>query len=162
MRWVTRFGTDAPVRVLDLGGRDVNGTPRSLFPNAVVYRVLDIADGPGVDVIANAATWTPDGEYDVVLSTECFEHAAEWPRICATAFKALAEGGLFVATMAGPGRPVHSGVDGGPVLYAGEHYGNVDPDALRAVLAEVGFTDVTVDQQWAPCDVRCAARKARP
>jgi len=159
LSWVKQFRTDDPVTVLDLGGRNVNGTPRGLFPNATVYTVVDIAPGPGVDFVADAATWVPDREYDVVLSTECFEHTYSWPEICATAFKACTPGGLFVATMAGPGRAPHSGLDGGSTLYAGEEYGNVEPAKLRAVLEALGWRDIVVDQQVSPasCDVRCSA-----
>lgn len=159
--WVLRWACADPIAVLDLGGRNVNGTPRKMFPNAV-YRTLDILPGDGVDFVADAGTWEPDQEYDYVLSTECFEHAANWRDIIGTAMKALRPGGLFVATMAGPGRPVHSGIDGGAQLHDGEHYGNVRPEDLHDALASVGFTQIDVDQQFDPCDVRCSAVKPVP
>ncbi len=144
--------------VLDIGGRDVNGTVRPLFPGAEVYRSVDIAPGAGVDIVADAADWMPDQQYDTVVCTEVFEHTPRWPEICATAYLALVPGGLFVATMAGPGRAAHSAVDGGPIR-AGEYYGNVGPDELRDVLIDLGFVDVVVDQQQIPADVRCVARR---
>lgn len=159
MAWVAQYATTEPVAVLDLGGRDINGTPRALFPAATTYRVLDVAPGPGVDVVADAASWTPDGEYDVVVCTEVFEHAKDWPAICATAYAACRSGGVFIATMAGPGRPVHSAVDGGWSLYPGEHYENVHPADLRTVLIELGFVEVLVDRRDSPADVRSFARK---
>ena len=155
--WVRRHATDEPVTVLDLGGRDNNGSPRGLFP-AAEYRVLDLTDGPDVDVVADAAAWTPDREYDVVVCTEVFEHTAAWPAICRTAFAALRPGGRFVATMAGPGRPAH-GAWGEPAPGPGEHYANVDPDALRAALADAGFAEITVDVQSSPADVRAVATR---
>lgn len=158
--WVAQHGhTTDPVAVLDLGGRDINGSVRVLFPNATRYVTVDIAPGDNVDVVADAATWTPDAEYDVVVCCETFEHTPDWPQIVATAFKALRPGGRFIATMAGPGRPPHSGIDGGWRLHDGEHYGNVQPAALKQVLAEVGFTRSFVDQQYQPADVRCVAVK---
>lgn len=159
MRWIAEHATHAPVTVLDLGGRYINGSPRDLFPAATVYRVLDIAAGPGVDIVADASTWVPDREYDVVVAAEVFEHTGTWPAICVTAYKALAPGGRFIATMAGPGRPSHSGVDGGWSLYPGEYYANVRPERLREVLEQVGFADVVVDQQPAPADVRAVATR---
>jgi SAM-dependent methyltransferase len=155
--WVARHATDDTVAVLDLGGRDINGSVRDLFPGADPYVSLDIADGPGVDVVADASTWTPDREYDVLVCCEVFEHTAAWPQICATAYKALRPGGTLILTMAGPGRPEHSAVDGGWVLHPGEHYGNVEPGHLLAVLEECGFANVTVDQQAIPADVRAYA-----
>lgn len=158
-QWVKQHSTLEPVTVLDIGGRDINGTVRGLFPAATVYRVLDIADGPNVDIVADAATWTPDQEYDVVVCCECFEHTALWREICATAYRACRPGGRFIATMAGPGRPAHSAVDGGWRLYPGEHYANIYPQELIDVLTACRFTDVEVDQQPHPADVRCAATK---
>ena len=157
--WVARHARPLAGAVLDLGGRDINGTVRLLFADADAYTVVDIADGPGVHFLADAATWTPDREYDVVVCCETFEHTAVWPEICATAHKALHPGGLFIATMAGPGRPEHSGVDGGWVLHDGEHYANVKPGPLRRVLLELGFGSVLVDQQFNPSDVRAVAVK---
>lgn len=157
--WVERYKTTQPVTVLDIGGRDINGSVRDLFPNAAVYTVLDIADGPNVDIVADASTWTPDRQYDVVVSAETFEHTETWPKICATAFEACKPGGVFIATMAGPGRPEHSAIDGGWTLHPGEYYGNVDPAALHAVLTDVGFVDVVVDQQSRPADVRSYCTK---
>lgn len=162
MAWVAAHVTDRPVAVLDIGGRDVTGpwggSPRHLFPAATTYRVLDIADGRDVDVVADAADWVPDGEYDVVLAVELFEHAPAWPAICRTALAALAPGGQFIATMAGPGRPPH-GARGAPGLEIGEHYANIRPDRLRAVLDQVGFADVVMDVQPVPADVRAVATR---
>ena len=157
--WVASFARPNAGAVLDLGGRDINGSVRLLFADARVYTTLDIADGPGVDVVADAATWTPDQEYDVVVCCETFEHTPVWPDICATAHKALRSGGQFILTMAGPGRPEHSGVDGGWVLHEGEHYANVKPEALRRVLRDLGFANVLVDQRFQPADVRAVAVK---
>lgn len=161
LEWVARWATDKQVAVLDLGGRDINGSVRHLFGGADPYRVMDIRPGDGVDIVADAGTWTPDRSYDVVVCTEVFEHTANWPAICATAYTALRWGGVFVATMAGPGRPAHSAVDGAFRLYPGEYYGNVHPDTLRAVLRLCGWQDqdIVVDRRYAPADTRAMAVK---
>jgi hypothetical protein len=162
MAWVAAFATDEPVSVLDIGGRNINGSPRHLFPNATTYRTLDQLDDRGVDIVADATMWVPDDQYDVVLCLEVFEHAKFWRDIILTARRAVARDGLFVATAAGPGRALHSGVDGGPVLHDGEHYGNVDPVDLRDALWEHGFRgDCIVHEQTTSHDVRCAARPMR-
>lgn len=160
--WVRRYSTGEPVTVLDIGGRDINGTARRWFPNATRYVVLDILAGPGVDIVADAATWTPDQAYDLVVATEVFEHAERWREIVVTAFTALRPGGQLVATMAGPGRPTHSGVDGEPRLHPGEWYANIDPDELRAVTRAAGYGDITVDIRAQPSDVRLHAVKPMP
>jgi len=142
MAWIADHATDQPVEVLDIGGRDVTGdwggSPRDLFPNATIYHVLDITDGPDVDIVADAATWQPNGRrYDVVVSAECFEHTPAWPAICRKALEALKPGGRFIATMAGPGRRPHGALgDVDPGL--GEHYANIRPRRLRDVLEQAG------------------------
>ena len=156
--WVAAHATQDEVTVLDIGGRNINGTCRDLFPNATLYTAVDIADGPGVDIVADASTWTPDREYDVVVCTEVFEHTDVWPDICRTAYKACKPGGRVILTMAGPGRGGHSAVDGGH-LRPGEYYGNVDPERLREALEECGWDDIVVDSQVSPADVRAVATR---
>ena len=160
--WVRRHVPPAsPMHVLDIGGRDINGSVRDLFPDVLSYTVLDIQDGDNVDIVADAATWVPVREYDIVVSCETFEHTDVWPDICRTAYKACASGGIFIATMAGPGRPEHSAIDGQFRLHPGEYYDNVAPEDLRAVLTECGWDNVIVDQQRSPADVRAAAWKLK-
>lgn len=149
-------------RVLDIGARDLNGSTRDLFRFATTYRTLDILPGPGVDIVADAATWPTDGEeFDVVVCTEVFEHAPAWPAIVRTAYGALVDGGQLVVTMAGPGRPPHSAIDGGWVLHDGEHYGNVTAARLAEELEAAGFVDIVTEEQPRPADTRGTARKPR-
>jgi hypothetical protein len=159
-QWLVDHATDEPVSVLDLGGREVNwDSPRVLFPGATSYTVLDVLPGPGVDIVADAATWDPDGRrWDRVLAAELFEHTDQWPAICGTAFRALQPGGRFIVTTAAPGRPPHSGVYAGPLQF-GEYYANVDPDRLREALQGAGFADIQIDVQPFPADVRAVATK---
>lgn len=156
-QWVALHASADPVAVLDIGGRNINGSVRDLFPHATTYMAVDIRPGVGVDVVADAATWEPDRTYDVVVCTEVFEHTASWPAICGTAYRALRPGGQLILTMAGPGRALHSAIDGGWQLHPGEYYGNVDPGELERVLKACGFTDITVDYQPSPADTRAVA-----
>lgn len=93
--------------VLDLGGRDVNGVSHHrLFDHPPV--VVDIEPGPNVTHVADAATWTPDQTYDLVLCTEVLEHTPDWAQILNTAQHALHPGGILLMTCAGPTRPAHN------------------------------------------------------
>src|SRR5688500_18941281 len=74
---------------LEVGALDVNGSIRHFFGWAEVYDGLDIVDGPGVDIVADARTWIPPGTYDVVVSTEVLEHVADWGAIVQTCMNAL-------------------------------------------------------------------------
>ena len=123
--------------VLEIGGRNVNGTIRDLF-ECDSYTALDIADGDGVDIVADAADWPPDRTYDCVVSCEVFEHTPTWPQILRTAAAALAPGGTLIVTAAAWPRAPHSAIDGGP-LRGGEYYCNVDPGELGDALAAAGF-----------------------
>lgn len=121
--------------VIDLGGRDINGTVHSLFVTKPF--VIDIAPGPGVDVVADAADWVPDREFDVVLCTEVLEHTPRWPGIIRTAHNALRPGGVLILTCATHGRPPHGAATTFPL--EGEYYANVDPDAVALALDGRGF-----------------------
>jgi Methyltransferase domain len=142
--WVADHVPDNPGHVLDIGGRNVNGSVRGLFPSAASWTCLDIMPGQGVDIVADAGTWTPVRPYDTILCLEVFEHTANWPDILGTIKRALSKDGYAILTMAGLGRAPHSGVDGN-ALRPGEHYGNVSGHALRIAAEEAGFGHVHVD-----------------
>lgn len=144
--------------VLEFGSRNVNGTARDLCPTVSRYVGVDVVDGPGADVVADAATVSVPGVFDVVICAEVFEHATdvECKGMTSNAAQHLRSGGLFIATMGGPGRPEHSAIDGGR-LYAGEHYRNVTPELLTQWLNDAGFTSIVVDTLGD--DVRCAATR---
>lgn len=146
LSWVARFRTDEDLRVLDIGGRDLNGSTRPLFPNANPYHVLDILPGDNVDFVADASKWdfrsAGAGPYDLVVTTETFEHAEHWRDIIATAYAILRPGGWLIFTCAGPGRPVHSGVAAVWGLIGDEWYANVSPQEIIAELDKQGWTDI--------------------
>ena len=120
--------------VIDAGGRDVNGSPRLLFPGST-YVVIDLEDGPGVDVVADARHWRPDSPVDLVLSVEVLEHTPDPAALLRAAWECLVPGGRLVVTCATDPRAPHSGHDGGP-LHGGEHYRNVPPEELKGWLGD--------------------------
>lgn len=146
---------DAPMRVLDLGGQDVNGTVHDLMPNATID-VLDIHEGKGVTIVADARTYQPEQTYDAVISTELFEHLADWHLAIATAHKALRRDGVLILTAAAPPRGPH-GADGQPFPPPGEHYENVDPQHLHRELAG-RFRAYGIEYRPHPADVYAWAR----
>lgn len=152
---LTQAGIDrtAPLRVLDLGGADINGTARDLLPKAE-WTGLDIEPGPGVDIVDDARFWmpAPDRDWDIVVSTELLEHVDHWQGVLAGAAAALRDPGrhLFV-TCAGHGRPPH-GARGGAAPAVGEYYGNVNTNELHFVLGTL-FREVHVDYVAVPGDL---------
>lgn len=139
MDWLSKTVSELDLsrtgHVLDLGGRDVNGSPRLLFPFAK-YVVLDAIEADGVDVVADAADWMPNRQYDVVVCCEVFEHTPRWPQIVKTAAATLRPGGYALFTCATGPRAPHSAIDGWD-LREGEYYRNVPPGALVAVMHDL-------------------------
>lgn len=150
--YVARFATSAEVDVIEIGSRDINGTVRDLFPNAR-YVGVDVVDGKGVDVVADAATWTPKRKADIVVCCEVFEHTDAWQDIVANAAKMLRKGGRLIVTCAGPGRKPHSAVDGG-ALRDDEFYANVTADELHDAMHAAGL--VSVQSEEAGYDTRAS------
>lgn len=136
-----------PKRVVEIGGRNINGTVRDLFA-AADYTATDIADGPGVDVVADGATYQPDTAPDCVVCCEVIEHAKNWRDIIANARRILAPGGVLIVTAAGEGRAPHSALDGAG-LRPGEYYANISERDLFEALSKAGFADaeVTVNER---------------
>jgi hypothetical protein len=144
---------DAPWRVLDLGGRDINGSIRGLLPAAKWFG-CDLVPGAGVDEVHDATQPWPDDwdRYDLVVCTEVLEHVDQWRQLLRTAAQALEPSGpeaLFV-TCASTGRPAH-GASGAPLPAAGEWYANVPPEALGQALSEL-FRSVHVEYRPVPGD----------
>lgn len=141
--------------VLELGGRNINGSVRHYFPCAS-YLSVDIIPGPDVDIVCDATTYRPDRRFDAVVCCEVLEHVEHPDRFVVTAWEALRPGGWVILTMACPPRPAHSGVDGNE-LRRGEHYRNVDPSLLARWLA--GWENTKIEAHHRRGDVYAVARK---
>lgn len=136
---LTPFNDGFPLKIVEFGSHDWNGSTRKLFTEPDnKYVGIDLVEGPGVDIVADAATWEPDDAYDLAICTELFEHTRKWPEIVHTAASALHKDGALVVTCAGPGRKVHS-ADGQRRLKPGEYYKNVAPARLKAIMETHGF-----------------------
>lgn len=133
LEWVAEHAPAHPVTVIDIGGRDVNGTVRHLF-NATGFTSVDLFPGPAVDIVADFCDVVLD-PVDVVVCCEVAEHTWSWPNIVARASETLRPGGTFIFTAAGPERAPHSALDGGQVR-DGEWYENIEPDVLDTVLSK--------------------------
>lgn len=132
-RMITESGIDRqyPFRVLDLGGRDINGGVRDLIPNGVWVGV-DIEPGPGVDIVHDCTVeWPVDKSlprFDIVVCTEVLEHVQQWRNLLKTCAQALDPMGskLLFVTCASTGRRPH-GASGAMDPAPGEWYQNVSP-----------------------------------
>lgn len=153
MAWVQRHATLANF-VLDIGGRNVNGSPRHLYPQAN-YTAVDLYPGEGVDEVADVTEWEPNVRYDTVLCLEVLEHVQDWPAVIEAAHRLATDGGKLILTAAAPGRTPHSAIHGGP-LQDNEHYANIHEEDLWTVLLGA-WTDIVIDVRGE--DIRAVATK---
>jgi hypothetical protein len=143
-----------PGLVVEIGGKDINGSVRPLFGEP--YVAVDVRPGPGVDVVADGATYRPELSAAMVVCCEVLEHTPDGAAICANACAMLEPGGVFFLTAAGEGRAPHSAVDGGP-LPEGEFYANVTRPMLEAWLAP--FAAGTIAENQTTGDIYAIAVK---
>jgi hypothetical protein len=145
--------------VLEVGSLDINGSIRSLFGAADRYHGLDVVAGPGVDEVADAAAWTPPERYDVVACAEVLEHAPAWRAILDVMWSATTPGGTLLMSCATDPRAPHSAVDGQAVR-PGEHYANVAPADVRAVVERWRPAEWSIEVAAHRGDLYLAAVKA--
>lgn len=133
-------------KVLEIGSLNLNGTIRDLFENCR-YIGVDIGPGPGVDLIARGEDLSfASNHFDVVTSTECFEHAPAWAKILNNMIRMSK--GLVFFTCATTGRPEHGTLQCSPwdsPHTASNYYKNVTEDDVRVacdlhLLKDFGFS----------------------
>jgi SAM-dependent methyltransferase len=95
-------------RVLEVGSWSAcGGGYRHLFPQAD-YIGIDVSEGSGVDCVCSGEdAQFPTNSFDIVLSTECFEHNRYWRETLANMIRMCAPGGAVIITCAGLARPEH-------------------------------------------------------
>lgn len=137
--FVAEHAPRVPVSVLDIGGRDVNGTTREAFHEASTWLCVDAIADESVDIVADAAELDLGRTFDVVVCTEVLEHCERWRELIHRASLHLADGGALIVTCAGPGRDAHSGVDASGIIHPDEWYANVSAEDLRRCLSLNGL-----------------------
>lgn len=130
------------VKVLDCGSLDINGANNYLFDKAV-YTGIDVGPGKNVDIVCKTHEFdAPDGSFDVVVSTECFEHDMYYQKSLVNIVRLLRSGGLFLFTCATTGRPEHgtrrTTPQDAPLVMShgswGDYYKNLTEADVREVL----------------------------
>lgn len=156
---MARVLKDLPPRraVVELGARDINGGVSQLFMGASHYVGVDVAEGQGVDVVADAATFQPDFQPDTVVCCEVLEHAQNADRIVQNAIEMLAPGGVFIMTCATDPRKPHSAEDGRLISGGQEFYRNVDAEMFRYWILPLP-SEIEIDERAG--DLRAVVRKA--
>ena len=97
----------SPGKVLEIGSLDVNGGIRDLLNGHHEYTGIDLVAGPGVDVVAEAAAFIGDEEWDAILSFDSLEHDPRWWDTAAAMGRGLRHGGTAIVTVPDIGYPRH-------------------------------------------------------
>lgn len=168
--WRADIAQRTSVKVLDIGGADINGTVHDLL--GVKPWVVDARFGTGVDYVVSCTDpdaaeiilesarhndyLTPDDLFDLVICTEVLEHVYDWRAILNTAAACLGPEGALVLTCAGEGRAPH-GAWGAGIPGPGEWYANVYEHDLRIGLRSL-FVSSYVEYNPQPGDLYAWAR----
>lgn len=112
-------------RVLEIGSYDVNessGGIRGIFSDSSEYIGVDLISGPGVDVVASGhEVKFDDASFDIVISSECFEHNPHWAETFENMHRMCRSGGIVIMTCATIGRVEHGTTRTNPSLSPGNH-----------------------------------------
>lgn len=127
----------------------------TIAPVVGEYVGLDMRAGPGVDVIADAkAIPFPANHFDVIISTDCYEHV-DWPhKVTHEAFRVLKPGGIFYLTTV-----FDFEIHGYP-----SDFWRFTPDCIDMLLKDAGFEVLEISASGGqhdkrPCIVRGIGRK---
>lgn len=96
------------VNVLEVGSLNINGTVRDFFESKS-FLGLDLMEGPGVDLVCPGKDYLikPGEVWDVVISTECFEHDKDWKETFQNMYDLTRGSGMVMFTCASQGRHEH-------------------------------------------------------
>lgn len=148
--------------VLDIGSLDINGNNQYLFERCN-YLGVDLLEGDNVDFTSKGHELNfPDGSFDTIISTECFEHDSFYPETIKNIIRMLKPGGLFLFTCATTGRPEHgtkrTTPDDAPFVQAfdewADYYKNLTEKDIRQVIdIENTFDSFSFSINESTCDL---------
>jgi SAM-dependent methyltransferase len=132
-----------PIRILDVGSMDVNGSYRDLFDDpAWTYVGADMGAGRNVDVVLSGAyDWSAlrTADFDVVVSGQAFEHMGyPWLTILDVE-RVLRPGGLLLLIVPSSGWEHRYPID------AWRYY----PDGVRALATWADLITLSAETMWA-------------
>lgn len=143
------------VSVLDVGSMDINGNNRYLFDN-YEYTGIDIGEGKNVDLVISGNLFRSDKEFDVIISTECFEHDKFWVATIFNTWMHLKQGGIYLFTCASDGRPEHgtSRTDGWASPFTNDYYMNLNENIVKSnIPLDKMFSKYELNTNHNSCDL---------
>ena len=155
MTWVqakkVEYGLDGPLHTLEVGSFDVNGSARGLF-DQTNYTGIDIADGPGVDMVLSSHELNGHflvDSFDLVVSTEALEHDSNPWLTVGQVWDVLKPGGLYIVTARGNSFGEHNPPD----------YYRFLPAGMQVLLEQAGFQVLEVSEDPQVSGVFAVGRK---
>lgn len=100
--------------IAEIGAYAVNGGIRNYFGWGGKYTGVDLVAGPGVDVVASGHDFGESNAYDIVISSEMFEHNPLWLETFLNMIRMTKSGGTMLFTCATMGRIEHGTDRTGP------------------------------------------------
>jgi SAM-dependent methyltransferase len=147
-------------KTLEIGSLDINGSIRQFFEGGD-YVGLDVAQGPGVDVVCQGQDY--DGltaGFDTVISCEVLEHNPHWRETLTNMLWLCRPGGLVLVTCATTARREHGTTrtrpDNSPltVEMGWDYYLNLSPrDVTRAVPLAESLSPFAIFANWPARDL---------
>ncbi|WP_201159284.1 class I SAM-dependent methyltransferase [Rhodoplanes elegans] len=144
--------------VLEIGSADLGGSARQHF-QARDYIGVDLAPGPGVDVVGNGAVVEFDRLFDVAISVECFEHNPQFLETLKNMVRHTRPGGLVLMTCASTGRPEHGTTRSYPTMSPGtvavgwDYYRNLVAEDFASLPLEEWFSGYRFFTNRVSCDL---------
>jgi len=143
--WLESISAKIPqnARVLEVGSRNVNGSPRPAFSTAHEYIGVDVAPGKDVDLVVpdgKLVTLFCESSFDVVVCCEVLEHSENPLRLAADLLAVTKPGGFIVLTSPSNGFPEHR---------FPRDYWRIMPDAYNYILlrgCDIIFRDLVGPQ----------------
>jgi len=153
-RFAEKFN-DPDAVILDAGSLDINGNNRWLFASQD-YLGIDVGPGRNVDRVCRIHLFdAPDETYDVIISTECFEHDEFYPESMQNITRMLKPGGMFLFTPATTGRPEHGTTRSEPhsAPFTNDYYKNLTAADVRAALPMEEYQQHAFSGNVKACDL---------
>jgi len=133
------------VDVLDIGSLDINGNNRYLF-HQYTYIGVDIGAGPNVDVVCRGHKYKSESQFDVAISSECFEHDEFWPQTLQNMIDLTKSEGIVLFSCATTGRPEHGTRKTTP--QDSPFTSKIDNDYYLNVTAKMVLNEVDIENQF--------------
>jgi len=151
--------------VLDVGGRDINGSIHSFLQDSTLF-ISDIIDDEGVAYVVDFSDYDAVynlgliDKFDICISTEVLEHSENWRGIVQNMVSATKNGGWVLITCATDGRSRHSAIDGHLLEeHETEYYQNVSESDFISCVSGLDVAVRLFEINEDSCDLYALLRK---